>query len=306
MQTYVVTFRAMGSQATIWLDTDGDGAAILQQVPGWIEAIEARLSRFRPGSELNRLNARTGAWTTVSATMCAALGEARHAARMTNGLVTPLVLPALLTAGYDRSFDTLHDAPSHTASRQATSARSDQESLNRWEAIQLDANGPRVWIPGPVDLGGTAKGWTAETIADRLAEHGPCLVDLGGDMVGRGKPWPVQVHDPFQPDIPFATFVLADCAVATSGTDFRRWGAGQHHIIDPRTGTSAKSDLLSVTVIHPDAVRSEAYAKAVLLQGSLDGLIWLAQQPDAAGLAFDQEGRVLATENFQLDITQGA
>jgi hypothetical protein len=39
MQTYVTTFRAMGSQINVWLETAGDGAAILQQVPGWIEAI---------------------------------------------------------------------------------------------------------------------------------------------------------------------------------------------------------------------------------------------------------------------------
>jgi thiamine biosynthesis lipoprotein ApbE len=64
---------------------------------------------------------------------------------------------------------------------------------------------------------------------------------------------------------------------------------------------------VSVTIIHQDAVLAEAFAKAVLLQGSHTGLAWLAHQPDAAGLAFDTEGQVLATENFQhYIITQGA
>jgi FAD:protein FMN transferase len=303
MQTYVTSFRAMGSQVTIWLETDRNGAVVLQQVPGWIEAMEACLSRFRADNELSRLNARKEVWMNISPTMYAAISEARRAARITNGLVTPLILPALLESGYDRSFDTLHNAPPRPMSQINKVSQSNPHTLGRWDAIQLDANGPRVWLPGPVDLGGTAKGWAAETVADQLDEYGPCLVDLGGDIVGRGKPWPVEVHDPFQPDVPFATFALTDGAVATSGTDFRRWGAGQHHIIDPRTGTPATSDLLSVTVIHPDAVLAEAFAKAVLLQGSLKGLAWLAQQPEAAGLAFDQEGRVLATENFQLNIT---
>jgi thiamine biosynthesis lipoprotein len=306
MQTYAITFRAMGCQANVWLETARDGALILQQVPGWIEAIEASLSRFRPDSELSHLNARTEQWENVSATMYAAVSEARRAARVTDGLVTPLVLPALLAAGYDRSFDTLHDDPSLTASPHDADPPSNVGSLSQWDAIQLDAHGPRVWLPGPVDLGGTAKGWATKVIADQLAEYGPCLVDLGGDIVGRGKPWPVQVHDPFQPDTPFATFALADQAVATSGTDFRRWGAGKHHIIDPRSAMPATTDLMSVTVIHPDAVLADAFAKAVLLQGSFDGLAWLAQQPDAAALAFDHEGRVLATENFLPYITQGA
>jgi len=131
-------------------------------------------------------------------------------------------------------------------------------------------------------------------------------VDLGGDIVARGKPWPIELHDPTNPNHPFATFALADAAVATSGTDFRRWGAGKHHIIDPRSGDPAVTDLISVTVVHPDAVLAEAYAKAVLLQGSRDGLTWLTHQTDATAVAFDYQGRVLATDNVQTQVTQGA
>jgi thiamine biosynthesis lipoprotein len=296
MQSYVTTFRAMGCQVNVWLDTDGDGASILQQVPGWIETMEASLSRFRPDSELSRLNNHSEQWMAVTATMVAAISEARRAAQVTDGLVTPLMLPALLAAGYDRSFESV---------RERQVPHPSANTLSSWEAIKIDRSGSRVWLPGPVDLGGTAKGWAAQVISNQLSEHGACLVDLGGDIVAQGKPWPVQLHDPFQPDTPFATITLADGTVTTSGTDFRRWGAGKHHIIDPRTGRPAESDLLSVTVIHPDAVLAEAFAKAVLLQGSLDGLAWLAQQPNTAGLAFDHEGRVLATENFLPYIKQG-
>jgi thiamine biosynthesis lipoprotein len=296
----------MGSQVNVWLECAEDDQVVLQQVPGWIEAIEASLSRFRPGNELSRLNSHSGAWVPVSTTMYAAVAEALRAAHATDGLVTPLVLPALLAAGYDRSFDTLGDQPSQGAWALTSEAADHHLPVSQWKAIQLDTCRPRVRLPGPIDLGGTAKGWSAEVIANRLSGHGPCLVDLGGDLVGRGKPWPIQVHDPFQPNIPFATFMLADRAVATSGSDYRRWGAGQHHIIDPRSGAPAQSDLLSVTVIHPDAVLAEGYAKAVLLRGSKDGLAWLAQQPDAAGLAFDHEGRVLASESFQPYLAQGA
>lgn len=306
MQTYVISFRAMGCQVNVWLETEGDGAAILREVPGWVETVEASLSRFRAESELSRLNDHVGSWVDVSPTLYTAIAQARRAARVTDGLVTPLVLPALLAAGYDRSFEALRQSSPDTRSRPGPREPDYLAALTRWHAIQLDAEGGRVRLPGPLDLGGTAKGWTAEIIADRLSAHGVCLVDLGGDIVGRGGPWPVELHDPFQPDTPFATFSLLDRAVATSGTDFRRWGAGEHHIIDPRRGTPADTDLLSVTVIHPDAVLAEAFAKAVLLQGGLDGLAWLAHFPDAAGLAFDHDARVLATENIKRYITQGA
>lgn len=300
METYVISFRAMGSQANVWLETAEDGSAILRQVPNWVEAIEATLSRFRPESELSRLNQRVGNWMSISEIVQASLAEALRAACATDGLVTPLALSALVAAGYDRSFEALQEV---TNSGPAS-------PVSHWQAIQVDAEMRQVRLPDRIDLGGTAKGWTAQLIGKRLTKHGACLVDLGGDIVGYGKSWKVDLHDPFYPATPFASLSLQDRAVATSGTDYRRWGNNQHHIIDPRTGAPASTDLVSATVIHRDAVLAEAFAKAVLIQGGFAGLNWLAQQEGAAGLAFKHEGSVLATENFstyvQTPIKEGA
>jgi thiamine biosynthesis lipoprotein len=64
------------------------------------------------------------------------------------------------------------------------------------------------------------------------------------------------------------TLGLEDGALATSGRDRRRWrrnGRDVHHLIDPATGTSARGDLLRVTVLAPTAVDAEVLAKAVFL-----------------------------------------
>lgn len=300
MSVFVTAFRALGSQVNVWLDTAtpaADGAPVLRQVPGWLADIEAALSRFRPDSELSRLNQRPREWADASEMVLSSLDAALRAARITGGWVTPLVLRALVAAGYDRSFEEVSRAGK--AGDHATPV-----PASRWEAIQLDRAAGRVWLPDAIDLGGTAKGWAAQQIAQRLAAHGPALVDLGGDIVAQGKPWTVHVFDPFQPETPFAVVALHDRAIATSGTDYRRWGADRHHIIDPLTGAPAWTDVVSATVIHPDAVLAEALAKAVVLQGSIAGLGWLAQHDRAAGLVFDRTGRVLATENFQAYITQ--
>jgi thiamine biosynthesis lipoprotein len=296
MSVFVTSFRALGSQINIWLDTDGDGETVLRQVPGWLEDIEAALSRFRPGSELSRLNRHPREWADVSETVLDSLGAALRAARITGGLVTPLVLHALVAAGYDRSFETMPQAEESGSSAKPVPA-------SDWEAIQLDYAASRVWLPDAIDLGGTAKGWAAKQVVQRLSEHGSILVDLGGDIIAQGKRWMVHVFDPFQPETPFAAVMLHDCAIATSGTDYRRWGTNRHHIIDPHTGIPAQTDVISATVIHPDAVLAEALAKAVVLQGSIAGLKWLAQHDRAAGLVFDRTGRVLATENSQAYIT---
>lgn len=275
-----LSFHAMGSQVNLWLRGSDD----LSTVSSQIEDLEQILSRFRGDSELCQLNQSYGCWQTVSGVMRQHLDAALQAARVTNGLVNPLILKSLVLAGYDRDFASIQPSndlittPIHLAD---------------WRDILLE--GDQVWLPCEIDLGGTAKGWTAQHIANQFDD---VLVDIGGDIVARGGVWDVHIADPFELRA-FATVQLKNQTIATSGTDFRHWGDGQHHIIDPRTGQPADTDVMSAVVIHPEAVFAEAFAKAVLLQGSQRGLIWLQQHADAAGLVFCHDGSVLTTSNFQ-------
>lgn len=293
---YVTAFRAMGCKVNVWLDTDEDGQTLLQQAPAWIEDIEASLSRFRPESELSRLNQHLNTWMPVSDVLMDNLLAAKQAARITNGLYNPLVLDALVAAGYDRSFDQISDSesPAHAA------------PVLSWRDIGIDFMERRACLPARMDLGGVAKGWTAQTIAERLAAYGACLVDIGGDIAVRGAPanqpgWEIQVDDPAEPDTIVAKVCLTNGSIVTSGIDYRRWRRGGqllHHLIDPRTGSPANTDVLSVTVIHSDASAAEAYAKAILVMGSQVGLEWLQQQWESAAMVVRTDGMVLATRSF--------
>jgi thiamine biosynthesis lipoprotein len=297
---YYLAFRAMGCQMEVWLETAADGISILQALPSRVEAFEAKLSRFRPDSELSCLNTKTGEWVRVSEVMLANILAAKQGARLTDGLYNPLVLPALTAAGYDRSFEFIGEV-----------GPSVPVAVPDWHDIEIKARQSAVRLPGPVDLGGIAKGWTASALADELAAHGPCLVNAGGDIVTRGAPegrssWVIAVAEPGC-DTDVLSVSMRDAAIATSGTDYRRWTAGnqqRHHIIDPRTGESAFTDVVSATIIHPDAATAEVYAKAVLLLGSTAGLGWLACQWHAAGLVVRDDGTVLATHNWQSFLVQ--
>jgi thiamine biosynthesis lipoprotein len=138
--------------------------------------------------------------------------------------------------------------------------------------IELD---PNVHL----DLGGIGKGYAAERAAELLATAGPCLVNAGGDVATRDGSWPIGVETPGQA----ITLQLdGSRALATSGQDRRRWrcdGREQHHLIDPRTGAPAESDLLRVTVVADDAVDAEVDAKALFLAGAERA----AAEADAAG-----------------------
>ncbi|MBZ0291091.1 MAG: FAD:protein FMN transferase [Anaerolineae bacterium] len=292
-----VSFRAMGCQVEIKLDTDLKVDALLSQMPAQFEALEDCLSRFRPQSELMQFNALAGEWVSLSDVLFGNIHQAKHMARLTNGLFNPLVLPALVASGYNQSFEQLGPASSNPPMIVAD-----------WRVIELNVRTMQVRIPvgSAIDLGGIAKGWSAQYIANQLAEYGPCLVNIGGDIVTRAAPaglpgWRIDVADPDSTG-DLTTLWLRDVAIVTSGVDFRRWttveGQSRHHIIDPLTGEPAQTDVRTVTIIHPHPPTAEAYAKAVLLKGSEAGLRWLDTRWHAAGLVVRQDAAVLATHNF--------
>ncbi|PJF28862.1 MAG: FAD:protein FMN transferase [Phototrophicales bacterium] len=294
MNIYYISFRAMGCQITIQLQTAQDGRAILDAIPSQVEQIEGQLSRFRLTSDLMRLNECAGEWVKVSEVLFEVIHLAKHTARLTDGLYNPLILPALIANGYDRSFEQI-DMPVI----QPTPPIAD------WHDIGLRVASHEVRLPkaSAIDLGGIAKGWTANWLAEHLSQFGACLVNIGGDMVARGAPlsssgWQVGIDTNQE----VLWLRLSDTAIATSGIDYRRWKTTTHeeyhHILHPKTGKPAQTDVLSATVIHPHACYAEAYAKTVILLGSQAGLEWLSGQWDAHGLVVSKDGRILATSGL--------
>jgi thiamine biosynthesis lipoprotein len=304
MRLYYLTFRAMGSRVSLQLETDGDGAAYLEAAVHQIEILEACLTRFRPDSDLMCLNARAGEWVEVNPILFEAVGAAKHAAFITDGLYHPLLLDVMIGIGYDRSFEIIES--NHQPSRTGI--------ILDWREIRLRHQNNEVYIPvgSALDLGGIGKGWAADRVADDLSVYGACLVNLGGDIAARGKPegylgWPVDVTDPHDDSL-LVSLWLSDMSIATSGKDYRRWkspdGAAQHHLIDPRTGSPAQTDVETVTVIHPNGASAETFAKAILIQGAQPGLTWLTQHWDCAAMVVKTDGEVIATANFTPYLTQ--
>jgi thiamine biosynthesis lipoprotein len=297
-----VTFRAMGCDILAVLDSDESSAAsVLQTVPDWFAAWEQTFSRFRADSELMQLNQRAGQPVPVSDAMWQVLQIALHAAQWSGGVVTPTLLDALEAAGYDRSFDAVSAAP--TQQPASTCARPPDLAH-----IATDPHTHTVHLPPGMrlDLGGIAKGWAAAQTMQRLEAYAPVLVDAGGDIAisapqRDGSPWPIGVADPHHPEQQIALLLIGQGGIATSGRDYRRWqrgGAWQHHLIDPRTGNPAQTDLLSVTIVADSAVRAEVAAKVVMILGSGAGLAWLDAQPNMDGLLIGEDGRTLVSRTM--------
>ncbi len=287
----------MNTDVRIWLwSAHRDAKATLAALPAVFAEIEAELSRFRPDSALSRLNSVAGRGPQrVSGILAEVVRLALQAAASTGGLFDPTVLPALLAAGYSTSFGTI------AAQGGVGMAVPPAGSLGpRWSEVAVMDLAVSLPAGSALDLGGIAKGWTADRIATLLRAFGPALVDAGGDVrasgAAGGRPWPVSIGDPRQSGVTLAEVELDDEAVVTSSIVRRRWQSGgqnQHHLIDPRTQRPAATDLLAVSVLGPTAAMAEVHAKAALIQGAAAGTRYLEAR-GLSGLLVGASGSVTA------------
>jgi thiamine biosynthesis lipoprotein ApbE len=145
-----------------------------QAVRQYFEECEARFSRFREGSELNRLNRAAGTWFHASPDLFEVVREALALHELTGGLFDPSILHALQQAGYDRSMDEIRMLPDLPGVAPEIWVRP------QFAETRLDSKRHAIWLPQDVqiDLGGIAKGWTASQAARLLSAYSPtCTVN---------------------------------------------------------------------------------------------------------------------------------
>lgn len=281
-------FRAMGTTISMLLP-ESQAEPGVQIVRALFSEWEQALSRFLPESELSQLNQQAGTTVAVSDLLYTVLATALTAARATGGVYDPALLDQLVQLGYDRTFD---DLPA---------VRFDPiipgEPGGRWRGIKVDPIRRHVTLPIGIklDFGGIAKGMAVDAALEDLRESGvsAAMVNAGGDLAVLGLPpaaenWPVAVPGRVQ----FWTIPLHHGAVATSGIAHRRWWQGQtmrHHLLDPRTGLPAQSDLWSVTVVADRCEQAEVAAKVAFILGSKAGADFLLKHR-IAGLLVCEDG----------------
>ncbi len=296
------SFHAMGT--TVWLVLPDKHARMgTNAVRGLFEEWEQRLSRFLPESELSQLNQRAGEPVQVSALLFTVLTSALTAAKATQGLYDPTLRQQIVALGYEHSFEQLKDV----------TPRGDAVALptpgGGWRRVRVDRSDRRVTLPHGVglDFGGIAKGMAVDAALARLRVLGveAALVSAGGDLAVLGKlpdadAWPIAVAGR---DTSWQLPLRAG-ALATSGIARRRWlhgGQERHHLIDPRTGSSAVSDLWSVSVLADHCEQAEVAAKVAFVLGTERGAAFLRSHR-LAGLLVGADGSWRAVEPWPSDL----
>jgi thiamine biosynthesis lipoprotein len=291
----------MGTNVSVLLPRASAGRAV--SVASMFEAWEDRLSRFRPESELSRLNRAAGNEVIVGELLFDVVTAAVMAAEATDGLFDPTLLLPLVAAGYDRTFEEVaRRSAARTAADPAAPGTSADPGTTpfepgRWREVRLDPRHRSIVLPPGLglDLGGIAKGMAVDAAVRWLAAEGlqPVAVEAGGDLATHGTlagGWPVDVETG-----PTTTTVAIDRgALATSTVARRRWvvdGEVRHHLLDPRTGRPATTNVWSVTVAAASCREAEVAAKVALILGATAGRRFL-ERLGLAGLITTTRGDI--------------
>ncbi len=267
--------------------------AAMDRALGWFGVVEATCSRFDPNSELRLLTAQVGRPVPASGVLFEATRFALALAELTGGAFDPTVGRLLESRGFDRHYVTGEHTPSHGAA----------DASARYRDVRLDPARRTITLLRPLvlDLGAVAKGLAIDLAARELAAYPSFCVDAGGDLYAKGvnaqgMPWLIGIQHPRQVDALVGRLQVSGHAVCTSGDYERRSVDGlEHHLVDPRSGTSAER-LASATVVAPTAFAADGLATAAFVLGSRAGLRLLNRQ---------RVGGVLVEPSGQMHTTPG-
>ncbi len=266
-----------------------------------VHALEAQLTVFSDDSELSRLNATAGdAPQQVETGLFELLRDCQRWSVDTSGAFDPTSGPLIQLWKRCREQGRIptEEEIAHVLTTTGI------------ERVGFDADQCTVQFPRrsfAFDLGGVGKGYAIDRAARHLLDEGvgSFLIHGGysslwasGDHAGLGG-WPVGIRNPLFTQERYATILLKDQGMSTSGSNiqyFRFEGQRYGHILDPRTGWPA-AGLLSVTVLAPTASEADALSTAFYVMGLEKARDYCHNRPQIGAILIPvprpQVGRVL-------------
>lgn len=268
---------------------------------------EMSLSRTRPTSEVSKLNDAHGEWVALSPSTLDLVEKARDYSEASGGVFD-------VTMGSVTPLWDFHEG--------VVPAREELDEALRhvdWRMIEVDRVAGTARLVDPharIDLGGIAKGYIADALADVLRKHGcdSAFVNLGGNVltVGSktdGSPWRIGVRDPREPSKMRAVVTAVNRSVVTSGLyerNFTKDGVFYHHILDPKDGMPVKTDVGGATIVSKKSLDGDGFSTTLFALGVEGALAFVEEHPqleaivigtdDAVHLTSGLEGRVQIIE----------
>lgn len=184
--------------------------------------------------------------------------------------------------------------------------------LINYQNVLLDESNCTVMLKEKgmrIGFGGIGKGYAAEKAKALLLQNGVSngIVNASGDLTAwglqaNGKPWTIGITNPNNANLPFASLIISDMAVATSG-NYEKFviinGQKYSHTINPLTGLPIRG-IKSVTIISPNAEIADALATPVTIMGVNAGIELINQMQHIHCIIIDDNDRIFTSKNINL------
>lgn len=289
----VVTITAVGEKKEV----EGPIDAVFLE----IERLEALMSSFKEGSDVDRINKSSGIKSVkVEGDVLNVIQKAKKVSQITDGAFDITIGPLTNLWGLGIKEDYI---PSQEEIQKAVSLVDFKKIIIKSKTeIYLERKGMAI------DLGGIAKGYVADRGVEVLKEKGikAGIVAVAGDIrvFGKrpdGKPWHIGIRDPREEGKILATVDLEDSSISTSG-DYERFfikdGVRYHHIIDPKSGYPAQG-CQSVTIISEKGVAVDALATGVFVLGPEKGMRLIEEIEGVEGIIVNPHGEIAISSGLK-------
>lgn len=273
---------------TIYDDYD---TTIIDKTMDFIKQYDALWNRHNPQSDISKLNNSTG-FCSVDPQTKDIIGQSLAYSELSGGLFDITTAP----------LSDLWNVKERTAPPAEAEIAGAKQKVD-YHAIRFQDGQVSVY-PAKVDLGGIAKGYIADKTKAFLLQNGVnrAVIDLGGNIYAIGEkekdtPFQIGIQKPFSNDI-IKTIPLASSSAVTAGTYqryFEKDGKIYHHIINPKTGYPADTDLVSATIISDHSTQNDALATTCILLGYEQAVSFLKEHfPDVSAFFVLQDGSTKA------------
>ncbi|MBE6704706.1 MAG: FAD:protein FMN transferase [Ruminococcaceae bacterium] len=162
-----------------------------------------------------------------------------------------------------------------------------------------------------IDLGGIAKGKSAENCIRYLKENGVenAVISFGGSVACIGhsiksdNDWSIGIKNPFAVHEVIGSINVTNCYVAVSGAyerNFVKNGIRYHHIFDSGTGYPAESDIESTVIVSHDGAIADGLSTALFVMGSEKALeFWREDIYDFQAIFILKNGDIIVTDGLE-------
>jgi thiamine biosynthesis lipoprotein len=277
--------------------------SVLEEALARCARYHALLGKTSPGGDLWKINHAEGLPVRVSEDTMTILKKAEEIGRASGGALNIALGRATALWHVTGPSPSVPD-PEALAGALALSGR---------ESIVLEGDTVRVPAGVHLDLGGIAKGYIADRIADYLRDRGveDALLNFGGNVAARGRKidgsaWSVGLKTPGGAggDDVWAVVEAVNQSVVTSAVyerGFSQDGVWYHHILDPRTGRPVQNGLVLVTVVCADGLLADALSTALFVLGPEKGFP-LADRYRVPALFLKDNGELLKPEDMPVKL----